>query len=81
MGIKIKFSFIIISFYLGHLIILEKCEESGVLGPSAGDGCVQDVGDHGAVPQHRQVVHSIRRPAKARQTHALTPGRSQEETL
>ena len=50
--------------YLGHLIILEESEEPGVLGPGAGDGGVQDVGDHGAVPQHRQVVHPVRRPAQ-----------------
>ena len=53
------------SVYLGHLIILEECEEPGVLGPGARDGGVQDVGDHGAVPQHRQLVHPVRRPAQA----------------
>ena len=67
--------------YLGHLIILEESEEPGVLGPGAGDGGVQDVGDHGAVPQHRQVVNTVRRPAQARETRALTSRRGQEETL
>ena len=40
--------------YLGHLVVLEESEEPGVLGAGAGDGGVQDVRDHGAVPHLKE---------------------------